>query len=414
MTSMSLIERLPTELHLDIFERLPDLPTLKEAASTCPIFFNTILNNKISLSKKVVINQVAQVDLNLLNEVLTVWKLSTLDKDEWTSENVESQLERYFNNTEDFSLDKFSLSDALALHRLYNTAYDLAIGFSRKTLELQRSFPIHTTGVKATFDTVLSTSELRRVVRAFLRIDICCYVYGNQRPESLDIDTIDIKFRPDVFFSRLNPWGIEQIACVYQYLLAEIKTVSKSASYLNDDWLVWIAMGRHRDLIIDQLMSYGLARIRKILTADDEKLASPGIFGPEDEYIGPEFLGTKLEHSYLYCEKYVFELFDEEDENKPMVPPAVPETEFGPKVAWEWSHVFDHDSHMALGPHQTPLRDRGYVMWDFERIQKWGVLESPWHWAEEYEWLDQQERLRAEEKEDLKERAMRTGKCAYV
>ena len=217
MTSMSPIERLPTELHLCIFERLPDPYTLKQAALTSPRFFNTIANNEPSLSKKVVVNQVAQVDIGLLHDVLAVWGLSKIPRSEENKERLQSHLHRYFNYADPFLLDVCTLCDALELSELCGAAYQLAKRFARKTLEKQRSSSIGHTHTKATSNIIPSTNELRRISRAFLRINYHHFAFSPLWPRAFGINNIDY------FFAQQAPWEIEQMVCALEYLIDEMR-----------------------------------------------------------------------------------------------------------------------------------------------------------------------------------------------
>lgn len=49
----------------------------------------------------------------------------------------------------------------------------------------------------------------------------------------------------------------------------------------------------------------------------------------------------------------------------------------GPYNAWYWAHERDYSEQFFLDGSQQLLRQRGYVMWDDWRLQKWNLFSEP-------------------------------------
>ena len=77
---------------------------------------------------------------------------------------------------------------------------------------------------------------------------------------------------------------------------------------------------------------------------------------------------------------------NEEEQREWIKPPAVYDHDGGPEAAWRWAHA-----EMCLLPWYdvmmyNHLREWGYVMWDYDRWDRFGVLgmdpnllSRPWH-----------------------------------
>ncbi|EFQ99502.1 hypothetical protein MGYG_02515 [Nannizzia gypsea CBS 118893] len=50
----------------------------------------------------------------------------------------------------------------------------------------------------------------------------------------------------------------------------------------------------------------------------------------------------------------------------------------GPPEVWWVTHLEMASYDFVMAPDHLPLRERGYVMWDYERLSKWGLLKTPW------------------------------------
>jgi hypothetical protein len=69
----------------------------------------------------------------------------------------------------------------------------------------------------------------------------------------------------------------------------------------------------------------------------------------------------------------------DEEELARRYPPFVEESDTGPADAWRWAYQDENCQDFNYPNYRSPLRQRGYCMWDRARLDEWHILEHPWH-----------------------------------
>jgi hypothetical protein len=72
--------------------------------------------------------------------------------------------------------------------------------------------------------------------------------------------------------------------------------------------------------------------------------------------------------------------YDDEKMKKLVHSAAIIDPDPGPAEVWRLTHLDKSCDQfvMAFYPGHRSLRERGYVMWDHERLANWGLLKIPW------------------------------------
>ena len=68
----------------------------------------------------------------------------------------------------------------------------------------------------------------------------------------------------------------------------------------------------------------------------------------------------------------------QEEERIYLQPAFIAEHDLGPETAWRWAHWRTFSLRFTYDAEKTPLRARGYVMWDNVRLLRWGIPHVPW------------------------------------
>ena len=72
--------------------------------------------------------------------------------------------------------------------------------------------------------------------------------------------------------------------------------------------------------------------------------------------------------------------YDDEQRNRIIPPPAVPDPDPGPEQIWNHVHQHLGRRQFIMSEQQTDIRERGYVFWDQWRLDNWGLMRTPWVW----------------------------------
>lgn len=70
--------------------------------------------------------------------------------------------------------------------------------------------------------------------------------------------------------------------------------------------------------------------------------------------------------------------YDQERLEREVRPPAIIDADGGPAEVWRVTHLGKPGQKFVMANSHIPLRECGYVMWDFERLANWGMLKTPW------------------------------------
>ena len=128
----------------------------------------------------------------------------------------------------------------------------------------------------------------------------------------------------------------------------------------------------------DHCLSLGLAWLRKVTSAMtyDQRYR---LLAPETAMQNPDFLYKTF---YYYSNDNQLDLIElsgltEETFLEYVSRPFVDDPDNGPYSAWWWAYKSQSAGNMYAEPEFTPLRETGYVFFDFVRLQSRSILHVP-------------------------------------
>jgi hypothetical protein len=72
----------------------------------------------------------------------------------------------------------------------------------------------------------------------------------------------------------------------------------------------------------------------------------------------------------------VLEEYDDEELAKYVDPPSRADPDDGPELVWRTAHRMSYCDGFVNSDIHRPLRMRGYVLWDKDRLERWGLLKE--------------------------------------
>ncbi|KAI1385952.1 uncharacterized protein F4822DRAFT_414582 [Hypoxylon trugodes] len=214
---------------------------------------------------------------------------------------------------------------------------------------------------------VLSPSEYIRFLRNFYRVELyfCLFRSAPNTP-----------FREQLFFFNQPPWETEQVACVHDFL--ELKLSKASYDVLAHD----VELG---ELEIDYITA-GDNQFRQLWLSQGvdftHKLTSESSYDDKKSLLKSAFGGQKAD---LY-DKLIEPLETDLDDHTPLsgytekdlaaefTPMEGQDTDKGPFEAWRVTFNPLPPSAWVMLTNNSGLRERAYVLWDLDRIEKYGLL----------------------------------------
>lgn len=193
---------LPIEVKLVIMSALPDVWSLTSTALTCSSLYRILADNEALLTSKVLLNE---TNFDILPEAVAALESSRLKP--WTRQHIRDFTFQHLHARK-LPTQRYALSDALHISKLYYHVRYFAVDFASKTLA-KRPVSGHLEPTSAP----PSQAELTRIQRAFYRFEIYCNLFRD--PERT---LFSVAEQRDVFFSCFSPWENEQLACIHDYL----------------------------------------------------------------------------------------------------------------------------------------------------------------------------------------------------
>jgi len=256
----------------------------------------------------------------------------------------------------------------------------------------------------------LSEKEVQRIYGAILRLEVCCELWGDLgragyiiEGEGGVIPTSQIRYGMEdlpnfaaLFFSKLNPWEVEEIACVRDFLLrfydgvnkdrdlipAADKIFSQRFSVRNawrralNEWERSIDVGQVVfDYMSETLLSCGVELHAKMIRCQG---CGPAIARQKVRYMDDrEVVWAIWAESGLFLSENLATYFyptDETHQIGSMVAVGNP-----PNVAWV-RYLANRENECLSAPVdqylRVKLRSWGYVMWDDATLEKLGIMEK--------------------------------------
>ena len=368
------LDGLPVEIKLVILKELPDLATLRDLTHAVPAYHHVYAD-----AKREILNTIANRDF-VRSGIDFLDPLTAIDAAQFEGVEVDDNLlvAKFFSTWR---------------NALPNVNHDprLSIPLSLAVFHLQRDFePLIQYFIEQTYsknpklDIPLvhqppSRSELRRIIRAFSRLEIYGKVFGRAMTKISgshgyhDLRYPNIRERAIMFLLPLPKHEVEELQCAYRFaehqwamLLESLKSVLAEEHYQMGDW------GDSHE----ECLEYFTAKMPAICHG----LPS----------LGPRFLSDALRADEVTLLALVRPHLTSHNDglaqllwmvwHTPRRGPILEEAGHEPSVGWLWTRRSEKDFEF---PHGPLLHDIGYAMWDQERLEAWNITQEDmlkWGW----------------------------------
>lgn len=377
---------LAPELKQAIFSSLPTVRTLASVTLTCSLFHRTFLDAAPLIIESILHTQIGS---DLMFDAIILSKSTTLEP--YSNDAAMELIELYAKQDLTCRSQVWKLRDALAMDTLHNSIDFFSRGIVSSTLSTN---PV--TGFDEVSPSPLSLLESNRIKRTFYRYELFCNIF-RERERIWNVNA-DPETPQSKFFSMCAPWENEQLACVRDYLYDSLSLGMYSyelwpwynrltGSAFNDvaehdvewgelemrylnDW------GARYDYWKECYLSLGLTYLHQIVNA----------LTYEDRC---RVLKARMEN--CYCSLYdalkaqgysngleELETYTNEDERIHIPAQLAIDVDRGPEEAWRWAYADNRNEYWYNIEDRDFLRERGYVMWDFARLARWGLMDHEW------------------------------------
>lgn len=374
---------LASELKYAIFICL-DVPSAKALALTSSSFFQTFLD-----SQQLILTQVLQneMDTEVLRDYLTALSASQIQV--WSKGAILKILDDYFGDSISHRSHDWRLSEALAISNLNESVDFLATEFASSAL-------FRNPTIRGANNTP-TPSEMRRIKLTLHRYELYCNLFRHPTHDRMVRDKLNRNrlIRPPqfgtheqrkVFFEKFSPWENEQLGCIYDFLIQEITTPFRDVAKHDVEWgersvrYIDDATGMGENIYKHSYVARGLEYVHRLITANTYGARYDILEEPDPERNEraklrnrlSDVLGLQLEDDRVPLKDYT-----EEMKTLHISPPFLNDSDHGPTEAWRWAHSKSSKSQFYFRKDHRPLRQRGYVMWDLQRLLDWKLLENP-------------------------------------
>ena len=374
---------LAPELKYAIFIFLPDVPSAKALALTSSSFFQTFLDAQHLILTQVLQNE---MDTEVLRDYLTALSVSQIRV--WSKDAILKVVDRYFENSISHTSHKWKLSEALAISKMNEIVDFLASEFASSALFKNPT----ATGANAT----PSSSEMRRIKLTLHRYELYCNLFRRPTHDRMVRDKrnrnrlihprqfIPLEKRK-VFFDKFSPWENAQLGCIHEFLVQEITTPFRDVAKHDVEWgynsvpYIDDNTGIGEDMYKKSYVARGLKYVHRLVTANTyaaryEILKEPDPEPRESRRFAnrlPDVLGVRIDDDGVLFKDYTEEL-----KTLHIRPPFSNDSDCGPMEAWLWANSDSSKGQFYFRNDHRPLRQRGYVMWDLQRLLDWKLLEN--------------------------------------
>ena len=220
------LERLPTEIQSAILLNIRDVVSLKTLIRASPTYHNAYLSQRHAILKQVLSNSI-HPDV-LYDAYSAVHSNKTISSNvEDRAAKVDAFLSEYERNRDGWTPpEQLDLESVSRLARL-----QLQVQHATEDL-CQVVFSSHPfTGEPLGHGEQLSLHEIRRFCRAFYHFEIFCNLFRQRRDMTVEdnlrhasnedeetVSEMDFIEKSSQFLSLFNPWEVEELACVRDFL----------------------------------------------------------------------------------------------------------------------------------------------------------------------------------------------------
>lgn len=365
------------ELKCVIFTSLPDVTSARSLALTSSSFYHTFLD-----AQSIVLTQVLQneISTDLLHGAFAAYKASKIPV--WSKQAIQVFLIEYFGSSVPHKFQKWNLSEALHMSRVHGCVEFFAAEFA--------SFALSKNSTTRGSNAAPSFTELIRIKRILYRFELYCNLFRKPSHDRMIRDKRNCLIQPSpfgkqeqrhIFFDMFSPWENEQLGCIHDYLIEEIKVPFDDVAQHDVNWgelsIAWVDTNVSEGCFYKEgYLLKGLDFIFQLSTArtydDRHRLLM------SDQGAG----GSHLSHalgplSWLQHDGVPLEEYNDEEEKIYVNSPFDDDNDVGPVKAWRRIHARStKDLFYYLKDHRQ-FRLRGYVMWDLPRLLGWNFLSLP-------------------------------------
>lgn len=205
------ILKTPVELRSAILRQLPRVEDIFSAIQSNKSLYEALREDSTTVSY--VFHK--QIDAKLLPYAAAFLELDKTPRNTPHHKDFSLILEKCFSLTPSQvseQLAQITLREALHVMDLHKTIQRLATKYSAQALALLQDEELLKSSMLS-----FTPSEIYRIERSFFTLEIYCSLFGQSRSRLSLNDQIDL------FFERFAPWENEQLACVHDFLLDELK-----------------------------------------------------------------------------------------------------------------------------------------------------------------------------------------------
>ncbi|KAL1884709.1 hypothetical protein Plec18167_002301 [Paecilomyces lecythidis] len=373
---------LPLECRQNILSSITDVPTLRAAILSHPIFYYAFRNRSSFIVEKVLRSVVPQESFL---EAISAFELRRIKP--WSLEKAAAIVNCYRGNKIPPTFE-YTIQNSLAIQKLHDAVLFFARDFATDALSIN---PLTDHYEDPSNSPPLSPNELRRITSSFYRHELCSSIFPKAKrfSEALQItprDEDDIyDLEVDFPSQRYHIWELEQMACVHDYLFWKISEPFDEVAAHDIKWGAW-------RIPYDDDDTFGGDRRNayKEHTTYDERY---------------RILDSKLDEA-THCLRDIlsscFDEFPRDRQIKLLRLSDMDAMDSDPFEAWEWTHVGMHHNDFVLGTWTYNLRRAGYVMWDHSRLTEWGFFDGPWQFPDGVSFDITREKIQNAEKRMMK------------
>ena len=365
---------LPPELKCAIFVNLPDLASAKSLALVSSSFYHTFLDAESIILKQILQNEITT---DLLYGAVAAHEASKIPL--WTKEAVQDFLIKYFRRSPLHTSYRWDLSDALLMSKIHACVEFFAAEFASSALS-------HNPTARGS-NAPPSYTEMIRIKRNLYRFELYCNLFRKPGYDRMRRGERNCLIQPspfreqevrNIFFDNFSPWENEQLGCIHDYFIEEITPSFTDVAKHDVDWgemsVPWIDTFDTTALFWKKgYLLKGLDFVFQLSTAytyDDRHRLYWSNRRSSGSFLS-DALGPLRE---LSDQGVMLKDYDDEEEKRIIKRSFDDDNDSGPEEAWRWAHNTKTKNRFYFLANHQPLRQRGYVMWDLQRLVNWGIL----------------------------------------
>ncbi|DAA75553.1 TPA_exp: Uncharacterized protein A8136_1627 [Trichophyton benhamiae CBS 112371] len=369
---------LPVEIQEIILSQLDSFRTLEYIAVTCRTFKDLVLYHPQGIIDRILESVIPD---EVFPEAITFFEASRLPTT--NAEIVQELLGRYFTSLKGNMgpRPRFSLSEATALEKYHQLIQRFTQIFISTALS---KHPITGDEVKPPW--LVTKREQYRIQRALYRFELYWKLFKrlekkdrSQRHPQL---AITLQHHSKLYFDHFAPWENEQIICIQDFLLRIVDEAFNDVAAHDVEWGEWgikynegykaLSINRFRCNYI----SLGLHFIFR-LGGTQKFEHRRELLNPHRNVQLASIDRALKQHKPPYIDRVPLSRYSGERLKHDIQKPGVRDDR-GPAEVWRATHLAMSSYNFVMADDHIPLRERGYVMWDYSRLSNWGLLRVPW------------------------------------